>query len=98
MRLIWLLVSIGHMYFDWYMVWRGSKNRYQKDTPLKKIGLHAQNLINHSRLNTHHNWGEGGDLYDYLLRTRIFTMVMKQDIHRSSRIMTKVATTSIRIC
>ena len=26
--------------FEWYLVWRGSKNKYRKE-----VGLHAQNMI-----------------------------------------------------
>ena len=32
--------------FEWYMIWCGSKNGYQKDTCSKEIGLLAQNMIN----------------------------------------------------
>ena len=32
------------------MVRCGSKNKYQKDTCLKKVGLHAQKYDDHSRL------------------------------------------------
>ena len=31
--------------FEWYVVMCGSKNGYQKDMCLTKIGLHAHNMI-----------------------------------------------------
>jgi hypothetical protein len=31
--------------FEWYMVWCGFKNGYQKDVSLKELGIHAQNMI-----------------------------------------------------
>ena len=30
---------------EWYVVWRGSKNRYQNDMFLKEVRLHDQNMI-----------------------------------------------------
>ena len=32
--------------FEWYVVWCGSENEYQKHMSLKEIGLRAQNMIN----------------------------------------------------
>ena len=43
--------------FEWCVVMCGSKNGNQKDMYLKEFGLHAQNLFNHSRLNSQHNSG-----------------------------------------
>jgi hypothetical protein len=59
----------------------GFKNGYQKDMYLKEIELRAQNVIIHSRLNGQHNWR---DLYDYLMSTIIFTLILNKDIHVSS--------------
>ena len=36
---------IGTSIFEWYVVLHGSKNVYQKDTCLKEIGLHVQNMM-----------------------------------------------------
>ena len=37
-------ISIRASIFEWYVVWCGSKNGYQKDICLIEIGLHAQTL------------------------------------------------------
>ena len=31
--------------FGWYVVWYGSKNKYQKNISLKEIGLYVDNLM-----------------------------------------------------
>ena len=51
--------------FEWCVVRYGCKNGHQKDIMcFKEIGLCAQNMLNHSRLNNQHNCG--GDLYDII--------------------------------
>jgi hypothetical protein len=40
-----------------YVVWCGSKNKYQKDMFSKETGMCAQEDDNHSRLKHQHNWG-----------------------------------------
>ena len=50
---------------------------------LKRLDYCAQKFVSHSRLNNQHNCG--GDLYDYSMRKRIFTLIKKQDIHASSK-------------
>lgn len=59
------------------MVRCGSKNKYQKDTCLKKVGLHAQKYDDHSRLSGQHNSGEP-IVYNHLLSTRIFALRMSE--------------------
>ena len=43
-----------------------SKNGLQKDVPLKDIGLHSQNCVNYSRLNSQHDWGTYKIILDIL--------------------------------
>ena len=43
--------------FEWYVVRFASKTRHQEDKCLNKIGLRAQNMINHSRLNNQQSGG-----------------------------------------
>jgi hypothetical protein len=60
--------------FEWCVVRCGSKNGYQKGIiGLSEIGIRAQNIITHSRLNSQHfiflffwDLGGGRDLYDQL--------------------------------
>ena len=60
--------------FEWYMVWHGSKNGYQKHMCYKKqIRLHAQNMI--TIILTINITREG--LYDHLMNMGIFfSMIM----------------------
>ena len=60
--------------FEWCVVSCGCKNALKKDLCWREIGLCAEN-VNHSRLNSQDNWG---DLYDYLMSTRIFTLTMSK--------------------
>ena len=39
---------------EWYVVWCGTKNGYQKGMCLKEVGLHAQKYDNHSMFNRQH--------------------------------------------
>ena len=80
--------------FEWYVVWCGYKNKYEKDICLKEIGLHAQNMITILSL-SQHDWG---DLYDHLLSTKIFTLIIYKIIIGAPKIMRKVSTASIWIC
>ena len=67
--------------FEWYVVWCGSKNGYQKGIMcLKGIGLCVKNLI--TILGSTYNI-MGGDLYDHLMSTRILHFVSELDIHMS---------------
>ena len=59
----------GHLYLSG--VWLGVDLRM--DTT-KEIGVSAQNMLNHSRLNSQHNWG---GLYDHSMSMRIFTVIVK---------------------
>ena len=80
---------------EWYVVRCGSKNGYQKGIiRLKELGLHAQNH-NHSMLKSQQNWG---DLYDHLMSTTLFTLVMNKVIRWALNMMRKVATALIWIC
>jgi hypothetical protein len=53
------------------------RTRHHKDTCSKEIRLHAQNMLTilHSMLNT-----IGGDLYDHLMSTGIFTFIVNEII------------------
>ena len=55
---------------EWYEVFCGSKNGYQKDMCWNESELHAEYDI-HSRLNNHL-----GDIYDQLKSTRMFTLII----------------------
>lgn len=48
--------------FEWRVVRSGSQNAHQRDMCSTEIGLNAQNLPNHSRLNSKHYYR---DLYDH---------------------------------
>ena len=56
---------------EWFVVWCGSKNKYQKDMCLKEIGLHPQNMVIILNLIININ----GGLYDYLKSTRISILI-----------------------
>ena len=64
------------------MVRCGSKNGHQKDNVFKRDWTTCSKFVNHSRLNSQHNWG---DLYDHLMSKRIFTLIIIEDIHMSSK-------------
>ena len=57
-------------------------NGYKKDMCLKEIGLCVQNLMTFLDLIVNILWGfegrGGGDLYDCLMSTRIFTLVISK--------------------
>ena len=57
------------------MVWWSSKNGDQKNMGSKEIGLCAQNMttISNSTVNI-----IGGNLYDHLMSTKIFTLIMNE--------------------
>jgi hypothetical protein len=59
---------------EWYVVWCGSKNGYQKYMCLKKIGV-CSKYVNHFRLNSQHNWG---DLYDHFMSMSIFNLMLNK--------------------
>jgi hypothetical protein len=67
--------------FEWYVVRCGSKNGQKKDVCLKKIKLHAQNILTIlvSIVNR-----IGGEQYDHLMSTGIFTLIMNENIHMTS--------------
>ena len=58
---------------EWCVVKCGCKNRHQQD--MFEIGLQAQNMLTvlHSTVNI-----IGGNLYDHLMPTRIFTSTMNK--------------------
>ena len=53
--------------------------------------------INHFKLNTQDNQGEGRDLYDLLTSMKKFTLIMHKMFIRAPKIMKEVATTLIWI-
>ena len=67
---------------DKYVVRCGSKTGTKK-TCLQKIGLHAANILNHSRLKSQ-TWF--GDLYDHLMSRIIFTLIMDEIFMRAWKI------------
>lgn len=68
--------------FELYFVRCGSKVDNEKDMYIKDIGLHVQNLLNHSRLNGQHDWE---DLYDHLMSMKTFTLIVNYHIHMNSK-------------
>ena len=68
-RLNWIPI------FEWYAGICGSKNRHQTEMSLEEIGLRAQNMTTISKLNSLHKWG---DLYDHLMSTKIFTLILHE--------------------
>jgi hypothetical protein len=73
--------------FEWYVVWCGSKNGYQKHM--------CPRFYNHSKLNSQLNWG---DLHDQVMSTRIVILIVSKIFVRTPKIMRKVAIVSIWIC
>ena len=62
--------------FEWYVVWYGSKNGYQKTCVLKRLDCVLEKIYDiYFMLSTPHN---GGNLYDLLINTRIFTLIMNE--------------------
>ena len=57
------------------MSWCGFKNRYQKDMCLQEVGLCAENRIIIQNSNSQH---KRGNLYDQLISTRIFILMMNK--------------------
>ena len=55
--------------FEGCVVRCGSKNGHQKDL-FKRDWTACSSFVNHSRLNSQHNWR---NLYDHLMRKRNFT-------------------------
>ena len=79
--------------FEWYVVRCSFKSIYQKDTFLKHWTVCSKN-DNHSRLDDQHIWG---DPYDYLMSSRILSLVMNKMFIRAPKIIKKVPTTSLRV-
>ena len=74
-----IVARISPPIFEWYAVRHGCKNIHQNDMCLKEIRLPDESMINHSRLNNQHDWE---NLYDHLMRKRIFTFIHNhQEIH-----------------
>jgi len=88
--LVQLLTFIGHLYLSGYVVWRGLKNGYQKDTCLKEIGLCALNMttILSSIVNT------TGRPIRRIYEHKIFTLIMNKIFIWAPKIMRKAAATS----
>ena len=61
--------------FEWYMGSCGSKNGHQEGMCSKEIRLHAQNMLTILGLMVNMT---RGDLYDHLMSTRIFTLIMNK--------------------
>ena len=76
---------------EWYVIWCGSKNGYQKDMSLKEIGLRAQNMITILGSISQHNWGY---LYEHLMSMRT-SLRMSKIFICAPKIMRHVATASI---
>ena len=49
--------------FEWWVVRYRSKNRYQEEKRLKNEWTTYSGFVNHSRLNSHHNWVGGGPMW-----------------------------------
>ena len=60
--------------FNWYVVWCGSKNGYQKHV-LQKDWTMCPRYDNHSKVNSQLYWG---DLYDQVMSTRIFILIVNE--------------------
>ena len=67
--------------FEWCMVKRGPKNGHQKDV-FKRDRTMCSRFVIHSRLASHHILGR--DLYDHVMRKRIFTLMINIS-HMSSK-------------
>ena len=65
------------------MIRRDSKNKHQKNMCSKEIGLRAQNIV--TVLSLIVNTTEK-NLYNHLISTRRFTLIMNKNIHMSSKI------------
>ena len=63
-------------FFKWYVVMCGSKNGHKKYMYLKEIGLRAQYMM--TILGSIVNIIGRGNLYDHLMSTRIFTLIMNK--------------------
>ena len=59
---------------EWYVVRCGSKSRHQKDV-FKRYWTTCTKYSYHFGLDSQHGWG---DLYDYLMSMRIFTLMTKK--------------------
>ena len=82
--------------FEWCMVQCGSKHRHKKrHHEFKRDWTPCSKFVNHSRLTSPHSWG---DLYDHLMTSRIFTLIMKRITTWASRLMRKMETATIWIC
>ena len=57
------------------MVTCGSKNGNQKDMCLEEIGLRTQNMLSFLGFRIQH---DSGDLYDDLMSTRIFNLILNE--------------------
>ena len=77
--------------FKWYMVRCGCKKGYQKDV-FKRDWVTRSNYVYHSRFNNQHNCE---DLYDYLISTKIFTLIMNKICIWAPKFMRKVAMASV---
>ena len=65
----------------WYVIRCGTKIKYPRYMCLNEIGLHAQSMIAHSKLNSQHNWGGPIWLLD---EHEYLHFDIEQDIHMSS--------------
>jgi hypothetical protein len=82
------------------MLWRASKNKYQKDVCCEEIRLHAHNeMIVVSSVWVNVTWMKGGGVYmTTLISTRISIVMMNAMFILAWRIMKNVAMAFIRIC
>lgn len=55
--------------FEWWVVKCGSKNIDQQDMSLKETRLHAQKMLNQSRLKCQYNWWGRGPHGHYISPT-----------------------------
>ena len=68
-----MIRAISTPIFEWYVVKYGSENQHQKDMRVIKIGLCAQNMLPILSSILNMCWG---DLYDYVITTRAFTLII----------------------
>ena len=61
---------------------------------LKEVAMTCSKYYHHSRLNNQHDWG---DLYEHLIDTKTFTLMMNRIFIGALKIMRKMATASIWI-
>lgn len=78
---------------EWYGGMCGYKNKYKNQKHVSKKGWTTNsNYDNHSTLDSHHNWK---NLYDQLISTKYFTLIMNKMFTCAPKIMRNLAITLI---